>query len=83
MPVNASGDGETIMICKPHRFHQYTVCVDCGQTEAAIDGCHHCNETRVGVRCFWCLRVRGAETVDDAYQRGWADALAATQREHD
>jgi hypothetical protein len=42
----------------PHEHVFYSICRDCGQTEAAIEGCHHCNEVKVGERCWWCLRVR-------------------------
>jgi hypothetical protein len=27
-------------------------------TEAAIHGCHHCNEGAVGQPCWWCGRIR-------------------------
>jgi hypothetical protein len=43
-----------------HRFQDYTVCTECGETEAAIQGCHHCDEVTPGKRCWWCLRVRCA-----------------------
>jgi hypothetical protein len=43
-----------------HRFQDYSVCTECGQTEAAIAGCHHCDEVTPGKRCWWCLRLRGA-----------------------
>jgi len=46
-----------------HNFQDFTVCAECGQTEAAIEGCHHCDEVTVGKRCWWCLRVRGVNLV--------------------
>jgi hypothetical protein len=45
-----------------HRFSDYAICTECGQTEAAIAGCHHCNEVTPGKRCWWCLRVAEAGT---------------------
>ncbi len=32
--------------------------LDHEQTEAAIHGCHHCNEGADGHPCWWCGRVR-------------------------
>lgn len=43
-----------------HRFEEFTVCVECGLTEAAIEGCHHCDEVVIGKRCWWCLRLRAS-----------------------
>lgn len=43
-----------------HDFSEYTICSVCGRTEAAIEGCHHCNEVTVGKRCWWCLTLRAA-----------------------
>jgi hypothetical protein len=43
-----------------HDYHEYTICRICGRTEAAIDGCHHCDDAdslRNG-RCWWCLEAR-------------------------
>lgn len=45
-----------------HRFRDYEVCEVCGQTGAAIDGCHHCNEVTPGTRCWWCLRMKETTT---------------------
>ena len=41
-----------------HHFRDYWTCSVCGQTEAAILGCHHCDEVAVGTRCRHCLRLR-------------------------
>ncbi len=43
-----------------HEFKAYEVCRHCGQTEAALTGCHHCDEGPIGERCWWCLRIRTA-----------------------
>ncbi len=43
-----------------HNFREFTVCTICGQTEAAIYGCHHCDEPRDSGRCWWCLKPQRA-----------------------
>ncbi len=45
-----------------HEFTPYDVCRVCGQTEAAIEGCHHCgdDESVKNGRCWWCLKPLAA-----------------------
>lgn len=39
-----------------HDFDTFIVCRLCGQTEAAVRGCHHCDEPQESGRCWWCLK---------------------------
>jgi hypothetical protein len=70
-PPATSGHSECPLQREPfaaahqHRFHAYMVCTECGETKAAIAGCHHCDEVMVGKRCWWCLRVRHGEPLAD------------------
>ncbi len=64
---------DTPKSCPPHEFAEYMVCRRCGETEAALTSCHHCNEVNPGQRCWWCLRVQqpSALTAEEqaAYER--------------
>ena len=52
-----------------HDFHEFTICRHCLRTPVDIDDqCHHCDEPQSGKRCFWCLRIIGANP--DAKQKG-------------
>lgn len=44
--------------CLPHDYAEYAVCRKCGRTEAAIEGCHHCDESQSSGRCWWCLTLQ-------------------------
>lgn len=41
-----------------HEFSDYSTCRICGLTEAAIVGCHHCDDADSvkNGRCWWCLQ---------------------------
>ncbi len=41
-----------------HEYREFQVCWICGKTEAAVVGCHHCNDddSVKNGRCWWCLK---------------------------
>lgn len=61
-----------------HRFEsrEVVLCVECHQTEAAVEGCHHCGE-RPG-RCWWCLR----DDPRDVALRAFADSMTPEKWDH-
>ncbi len=49
---------DTLPASHEHDFHEFTVCRICGQTEAALTSCHHCDDadSLKNGRCWWCLQ---------------------------